>query len=595
MKESENHSQDTYRPKKERFGQIRIEKAESNVQKCIDRIRILLNGEDGNLGKATDRSLIEYMCEIYTFFPRYIREQIIFKPKFDIINKAIDQKISLEFSYNGEHHIIDPYILCKSLDEQSVFLIGLINGEKKLYKTLLIDNVIMAGSSFDCNNDLKDEMKQQAEINPLSVVEISNQYTTVRSHKDAPQNIHTKNYTDFAVQVFKKMYSIKKNDAGAFVSYSGQFFPDTCIYASSDVRQFDVKNLSFHEGVFNFLGERKTPDSDELEKRRVHYAYRCTQVHDNLYGYMCDKIKLNERNELIGIDFTVGRAFDNLVSTLTLREDFENEYNDVQGDSSKYTLNEHGWRAYLHKLMMSKEKKAKLIYPIQNLFSGDSRYNQMGIQVIMLFKYKDPMRRYSDYSDGYWTPYVQRDDNVIEQPGFYQLTPCGNFQIFEPPTRAANADVQKENFNIFSYILYLICRELYNDQEEAAEFLDSYYDRPSNKQKNMVKIRQNTHSQEIISLLEKSQASVEFLGLSCNYTGLKSDMVFLLKIDDPNYQDGKNFRTSYELNQLDFVPIDLLNEETCFDNPVLAEGIAPCLALLRKSKHAKDIFQKSKL
>lgn len=395
-----------------------------------------------------------------------------------------------------------------------------------------------------------------------------------------------KTYIDFAVNILSEMYKISERTCGRLVSYRNQVFPDTFIIASNEVRKFDIDSFEFEFFKFCTFNNVKPRHLNlrDYEIQRKKYLNRLKEIKIDLYGYMCDKLNLNSNGEIVSVDFLPGTYSQNLISTLTLREEFENLFKSMPESPKSIITDGNSWRKKLHTIIGD--------FTIENLFSGIGRYNQMGIQLIILFKNNHFERKYRKYRNSYWTPVIERKNNVYEQPGFYQFAPCGKFQIFENPETASNINVQKDMFDLLSNIMFIIARELFNDSVDQKNFGQSELDIPVRDKINYHKALNNKHCIEILDLIEQKKANFEFLGLSSSYLALKSDMVFLLKIDDDDYYSRNidDICFSYETKSLSVVPIAILNDESYLDNPCLAEELAPCLELLRRSSYADEIF-----
>ena len=396
-----------------------------------------------------------------------------------------------------------------------------------------------------------------------------------------------KAYIDFAARVIERMYHVSEMPYGHFVSYGGQVFPDTFVVAADECRGFNPDEMEFDFfkkcTLRNIKPRRFNEEDYRLQEKR--YIAGTEKVDVDLYGYMVDTIQINEAGEFVSMDFLPGTYYQNAVSTLTLREEFENIFKSVPDENAEVVIGEDTWRHKLHQAIDND-------FTFPKLFSGIARYNQPGIQVIILFKNPTPDRAYRKYRNAYWTPIIKRKNNVYEQPGFYLFTPVGRFQIFESKEMGSDTSIQKERFDLIDYIMYLIARELFNDAEDQSAFGQSELDIPVKNKINHNKGIKNKHCQEILDLLEQKKATFEFLGLSSSYIALKSDLVFMLKIDDEEYynRNADDFCFAFESKSLSVLPLPVINEETYFENPCLTQEITPCLELLRHSRYKDEIF-----
>ena len=400
--------------------------------------------------------------------------------------------------------------------------------------------------------------------------------------------ITQKEYIDFAVRLFEREYP-----GISFVQYKGQKFPDTILVADDSVRNFDKENFdfSFHE-CSTLLQKPTTPIEPSTLKKleeKYHIRKNSAVMPYKFYDYMSDEVLLDDSGKIVGLKTFVGSDEDNVFSTLTLRDEFENFYEALKDNISNpppITRDNFPLRTSVHE-KTGKEGVAPII-------CGAARSSAIGIQVMTLFPVQDWIkkrdRNVGRFADGahLWTPLIKRSEKAREQPGFYQFAPCGGFRIFdEPEASAKDRNIQEEHFDYFRAILHHYVRELFNETTGNCEnFGDSRFDKPAHAALSDAAL-ESTHAQELCDMLSDGRADLEFLGISASVTALKYDMVFLLLIKDKDFykRNKKDFKSDYNAASLNVYPIDyILQNEFLNGKNCLAEELAGPLALLKNSK-----------
>lgn len=421
-------------------------------------------------------------------------------------------------------------------------------------------------------------VKERIDIRPE---EISKQYL-----------IRQKDYIDYAAKAMSYLY---ESDKHPLARYFDMVFPDMAIFADDSVRffggmDFDLKRHS------KLLKEQSEPmDEDSLNSLKEKYAFRNNKsiISYEFYDYMNNEIHLNEEGKITGIDMFVGSDIDNVFSTLTLRDEFENLYEKRMDAGKNLTFSdlldeiESPIRTLIHKSCGGNK--------LSPFLEGDKRSSAFGLQLIVLFKVKDQKKlrenKYRKYlkDNKYWTTMAKRSDEAREQPGFYQLAPCGGFNVFADSTLAKkDREVQEDFFDYFDCIVRNYVTGLFSDNNDG--FGSSKYDIPE-KATLEKPYMADKHADELFEMIEKGSAKLEFLGLSASLLALKSDLVFLLKIDDEDYysRNKQDFRGDYNSAKLDIYPLNMLYDKEFLETDYsIAEEIAAPLELLKESKLMRE-------
>lgn len=421
-------------------------------------------------------------------------------------------------------------------------------------------------------------IKRETELLPE---EISKQYL-----------ISQKEYIDYASRAMSYLY---ESDKHHLTRYFDMIFPDMAIFADDSVRFFDGIDFDLKSHSRLLKQQTEPIDAEFLNELKDRYSFRNSKsvIRYEFFDYMNNEIHLNDDGRITGIDMFVGSDVDNVFSTLTLRDEFENLYEKRKDLGNQITFDdlldekECPIRSMIHK--SCKDRK------LSPLLEGDKRSSAFGLQLIVLFKVKDPKKlrenKYRKYikDNTYWTTMIKRADDAREQPGFYQLAPCGAFNIFSDTVSARDdREVQEGFFDYFDCIVRNYVTGLFNDNNDS--FGSSKYDVPE-KSKMDKPYMSDKHADELFTMIGEGKAKLEFLGVSSSLLALKSDLVFLLKIDDEDYynRNKQDFRGNYNSSKLDVYPLSMLyDSEFLKEDYSIAEEIAAPLELLKESKLLKE-------
>ena len=363
------------------------------------------------------------------------------------------------------------------------------------------------------------------------------------------------------------------------------------MFSDDSVRGFDRESLDFSITEHSDLlyGPTMPIDENFLHELKQSHPQRCcnTVMPYKFFDFMNDEVVLSENRKINGLKMYVGPDEANVFSTLTLRDELEKLY-----ESQERTLTPQNspLRTSIHAAVKGE--------PTSAIFRGAARASAVGIQLMVLFPVKDPMKRRDRntgrFADGnhLWIPVVKRSEHAREQPGFYQFAPCGGFRIFDEPEAAENdRNIQEQNFDFFRTILHLYVRELFNETTgNGDKFGDSKYDKPEHASLSDAAV-DSVYAEELCAMLQDGRADIEFLGASVSVAALKYDLVFSLVIHDQEFflRNRKAFKSDYYAASLNIYPVEyLLQENFLHGENCLAEEIAGPLALLSASEQIDD-------
>ncbi|MCR4740756.1 MAG: hypothetical protein K5886_10925 [Lachnospiraceae bacterium] len=171
-------------------------------------------------------------------------------------------------------------------------------------------------------------------------------------------------------------------------------------------------------------------------------------------------------------------------------------------------------REHLHKQFIRDGDESDI------LISGKHRASLMGVQAFVLIKNK---------SGSYDALRIRRSENVAAKPGFLQFIPSGGFEAMNDCT---DFDSQWDNYSLTKAIFRELLEECFGQDEDDKHATgnnvspDRLY---SNEQiKKLVEMLENTEA-------DRPNAEMALLGTTMNLVGLRQELSFILRVDDPSF------------------------------------------------------------
>jgi len=168
----------------------------------------------------------------------------------------------------------------------------------------------------------------------------------------------------------------------------------------------------------------------------------------------------------------------------------------------------------------AKEKECKV------LLSGRGRASLLGVQIFVMVK---------NHSGKYDTLRIRRSENVAAKPGFLQFIPSGGFEAMNDCT---DYDAQWDNYSITRAVFREMLEECFGQDEDDKKAVGN------NVSPN--KIYSNPYVKEIMKRISDPEdgTTMQLLGSSMSLVGLRHELSFVLKIDDPELSSA--FISNYE-------------------------------------------------
>ncbi|TPF14219.1 hypothetical protein [Priestia megaterium] len=287
----------------------------------------------------------------------------------------------------------------------------------------------------------------------------------------------------------------------------------------------------------------------------------------DLIGFEIDKFSLDEDSKIESFTANVCQYKHNVVTSHILEYELYKCYINKRTAFSEKTSEEILHNLFYRKKIHRGKSQTEVVT------TGCNRHSLLSVQMLVAY--------YDDELDNYRVLLFQRSKDVAIKPNYWQLIPAGGFEIFEKE-ETTNSYIIKQNFNI-ELVLF---RELI---EEALDGEDFQYNKHGN-----IKEIINNHKDvvQIKEWLKSGQATLEFVGNVVDLVSLRSELSFVLVIDNPEF-GKKNFKINHEGKDLQTIFIDelphMLTEE------LLYPSSAGLLQLAMKSQSFKNrgLLQKS--
>ena len=347
---------------------------------------------------------------------------------------------------------------------------------------------------------------------PLSIV--------TKKQKEFEATVSSKEFIDFSAQLMKDYYGEEY-----FTEVFGKKFP---VYSTEG-------NAAY---PFDSLCERGFSEDKEIpfEKQKNYKKYKkLVGKHirrPKMQGFMLDKFILDSNQKITGMDTWVGTYDENVYTSHILEYEVYTEFLKYR-KTGKYNINDLAMRNKIHK---NHDKKDVLL-------SGCNRASLLGVQLLIVFKDKKTGR--------YQVLTIKRSEDVSAKPGFYQFVPSGGFEVYE---NSDEHDIHelKQNYNVLWAIYREYLEELLLGKENDYEY--------GQGGETIEKIEKEENIRKITEMIECGTAHFEFLGSVVDLCGLRNELSFVLRIDDPDYSDNI-FKSNNESKKINRIFIDDIQSE----------------------------------
>jgi hypothetical protein len=197
-------------------------------------------------------------------------------------------------------------------------------------------------------------------------------------------------------------------------------------------------------------------------------------------------------------------------------QSFKKRKDEIDGKSDEEVLTCLPFRKRIHK----EKSQAEIIT------TGCNRHSLLSVQMLVVY--------YNGDTEDYHTLIIQRSEDVAIKPNYWQLIPAGGFEIFEKE-ETTNPHIIEENFNIELALF----RELIEEAFDGQDFQHNHSGEVNdiiNKHKDVIQIKE---------WLKSGKATLEFLGNVIDLVSLRSELSFLLVIDDAEFGNNR-FKINHE-------------------------------------------------
>lgn len=203
------------------------------------------------------------------------------------------------------------------------------------------------------------------------------------------------------------------------------------------------------------------------------------------------------------------------------------------------------------------------------LQTGCNRASLLGVQLLIVFK---------NARDGaYRVLTIKRSEDVAARPGFYQFVPSGGFEVYENSDEHDPLEL-RENYNV----LWAIYRE-YMEELILGKGNDYEYGQGG---ETVSKIEREDAVKDIEQMIQAGTAQFVFLGSVIDLCGLRHELSFALKIDDPAYSE-RTFHSNSESKKINRYTLDELK---VLDRSKINPASAGLWHLFEKSSLYREIL-----
>lgn len=325
----------------------------------------------------------------------------------------------------------------------------------------------------------------------------------------------------------------------------------------------DYKNIKYYKQYKNIL----QPKSLSIEE--YHKIKR-----PNSPVFMLDKLLFNDESYLYHFTAWVGTYVENVYTSHIL----EYENYKLYCKYGKKNIELFNIFNKIKPKMSIRNKIHENKSVCEVLRSGCKRASMLGVQLIVMIK---------DYQDHqYKIVLIKRSDDVAERPGFFQFVPSGGFEIYSSNENCSKNDL-KSNFSVVYAIFREYVEELFNEKDfekwTSGETLQ--------------KIKNHERVIEVLNMIDKDEAHLEFLGSVVGLISLKNELSFVLRIDNEEYSKN-TFKENHEGKEIFRWPISEIENRIegiggyISIKKILNPPSAALYSLLKNSHLYKEILYK---
>ncbi len=295
-------------------------------------------------------------------------------------------------------------------------------------------------------------------------------------------------------------------------------------------------------------------------KKEVNRYYRLikqTIKYPDRLGYMLNDIVFDENEQQWHIEAHAGVYKDNIKTSHILEYELYKLYvRDVKNGlemkekSREEILDNLPIRKYIHDSFKNEkcDNKSELQREANVLTSGRYRESLLGVQVFVMVKNR---------ADKYDILRIRRSTEVAAKPEFIQFIPSGGFEAANDCT---DMDSQWDNYSITKSVFRELLEECFGIDEDDKNI--------SANNVSPDKIYNNKHIIKLVKYLRNEDndyhAYMQLMGTSMNLVGLRQELSFILKIDDPDF--SLEFIGNYESKSaIHMIDVNVMEKDLFWD------------------------------
>lgn len=367
------------------------------------------------------------------------------------------------------------------------------------------------------------------------------------------KTLYSEEYMEWQYKVLKKVYEslIEKANGELFLKNETIHLDFTKIdfeNSKDEPMYFESVTLKIDPIDFPFTNvckkeelERKEDISEEKYKdiqnahkgsvRRYYRLIKQTIRYPKRLGYMLEDICLEDQSGKFSLLAYSGNYENNLKTSHILEYELYHLFlkNKVFGwnieeKSRKDILKKLPIRNAIHGYFTNNGENEENEYKV--LLSGKGRSSLLGVQIFVVIK---------NHQGKYDTLRIRRSVEVAAKPGFLQFIPSGGFEAMND---CVDFDAQWDNYSITKAVFRELLEECFGQDEDDKK--------AAGNNVSPDKIYGNKYIKEIIKKLEDREdgSQMQLLGTSMSLVGLRHELSFILKIDDPEMSTA--FIANYE-------------------------------------------------
>lgn len=348
--------------------------------------------------------------------------------------------------------------------------------------------------------------------------------------------VNSPEYIDWQYDTIIKIYKLDKEsmeriygEGNYICKVFGHEFLTAC-FEASDLNLY-TKNENLTEFLDTDIEGRKKGLNEILTHAENLYRRQYDRIlagrlrRPNMLGYMLDTLSLDNK-KITGFTAYVGTYGQNVYTSHILEYELYLAYTNR---TLKRRIEKANIREEILESLPLRKKIHSGVETEKWLSTGKNRYSHLGVQAFVIFR-----------SQGrYRAMMITRSDDVAAMPGYMQFIPSGGFEIYGSEGHVDKPLLEGQ----FSPSLALF--------RELLEEVFGYSEAECGDGRHIIGIEGHNKITRLRELINDGRASFEFLGAVTSMVSLRTELSFLIFIDDENYMSDldTNYETDKTANQ----------------------------------------------